>query len=94
MKKEKMFDEVVYAPKYNQINLFIPLKSREIIFETALKLYKTYDEDKAKESDSVFKTIFETHELYNLQCTYDKLIEMYLKIHPEKHLIKEVNKMK
>ena len=76
MDKNAMFEEIVYAPVFDKINLVIPLKTREIIFDTAWDLYKKYDTEEYDE-------LVEINEEYNLICTYEKLINMYLKIHPE-----------
>lgn len=77
MDKNAMFEEIVYAPVFDKINFVIPLKTREIIFDTAWDLYKKYD------TEEYYDELTEISEQYNLLCTYDKLINMYLKLHPE-----------
>ena len=77
MDKKQMFEEIVYARAFNKINPVIPLKTREIIFDTAWDLYKKYD------TEEYYDELVEISENYNLICTYEKLINMYLKIHPE-----------
>lgn len=81
--KEKCFESVVYAPKYNKINLVVPQKTHKIIFDTAWDMFHRYSYDKAV--GCLDFELYDQANEYNLQCTYDKLINMYLKLHLKKN---------
>ena len=84
--KERMFKRVVYAQKYKQLNLVLDIKILKNIFNIAWILFKRYEYDEAVTPLDV--EFFDISNEYNLQCTYDKLINIYLKLHPEKNFNK------
>ena len=69
---EEAYNKVVLDnPKYNKINLMVPYKKRERIFAEASRI------------GSLFPFNNNEHLLRNVAAMYDRLLNLYLDLHPE-----------